>query len=168
MRARLHAGWPLGGKRVLRIRLRRTGKRKQASYRVVIADQRAPRDGDFIEVVGHYNPRTSPSTVEFKEDRVRHWLSVGAQPSKTVHRLLHAQGLTTVEPPQRRTGETGASPGTGRHHNRKDRIIAAREAAALSSAAPTPTDEAATEDKAPVEDTADGSGDDSDKPEATE
>jgi small subunit ribosomal protein S16 len=115
----------------------------------VIADQRAPRDGDFIEIVGHYNPRTSPSTIEFKEDRVRHWLSVGAQPSETVHRLLHAQGLTTVEPPKRPTGDSDANPGTGRHHNRKDRIIAARETAAAAEA------EAAAAPPAAAEETAD-------------
>jgi small subunit ribosomal protein S16 len=115
----------------------------------VIADQRAPRDGDFIEIVGHYNPRTSPSTIEFKEDRVRHWLSVGAQPSETVHRLLHAQGLTTVEPPKRPTGDPDANPGTGRHHNRKDRLLAAREAAAAAEA------EAAAAPPATAEETAD-------------
>lgn len=72
---------------MLRIRLRRTGKKKQPHYRVVVADQRAPRDGDFVEVLGHYNPRTEPSTLVLDEDRVKHWLSVGAQPSETVHRM---------------------------------------------------------------------------------
>jgi len=86
---------------MLRIRLRRTGKTKQPTYRVVIADARAKRDGDFVEIVGHYNPRTKPSTLELKEDRVRHWLAQGALPSETVHRLLFKQGLTTVEPPKR-------------------------------------------------------------------
>jgi small subunit ribosomal protein S16 len=86
---------------MLRMRLRRTGKTKQPSYRVVIADARAKRDGDFVEVVGHYNPRQKPDVVAFKEERVRHWLERGAQPSETVHRLLFARGLTTVEPPQR-------------------------------------------------------------------
>lgn len=89
--------------RLLRIRLRRTGKKKQASYRVVVADQRDPRDGDFVEIVGHYNPRTDPSTIVLKEDRIRHWLSKGAQPSETVHRILHKQGIYDVEPPKRVT-----------------------------------------------------------------
>jgi small subunit ribosomal protein S16 len=89
--------------RLLRIRLRRTGKKKQPSYRVVVADQRAPRDGDFVEIVGHYNPRTEPTTLELDEDRVRHWLGQGAQPSETVHRLLHKQGIYEVEPPKRVT-----------------------------------------------------------------
>lgn len=70
------------------IRLRRTGKKKQPSYRVVIADSRSPRDGKFIEIVGFYNPVRQPQELEIKADRVRHWMSVGAQPSDTVVRLL--------------------------------------------------------------------------------
>jgi small subunit ribosomal protein S16 len=105
---------------VLRIRLRRTGKRRQPSYRVVIADQRAPRDGDFIEVVGHYNPRTSPTTLELDEDRVRHWLENGAQPSETVHRLLHARGLTTVDRARgRRSGRVCACRGRRARRGRR-------------------------------------------------
>jgi small subunit ribosomal protein S16 len=88
---------------LLRIRLRRTGKKKQASYRVVVADANAPRDGAFVEILGHYNPRTEPNTVVLDEERVKHWLGVGAQPSETVHRIFFQQGLTTVEPPQRQT-----------------------------------------------------------------
>jgi small subunit ribosomal protein S16 len=70
------------------IRLRRTGKTKQPSYRLVVADSRAPRDGKFIEVVGHYLPIRKPKVLEVKQDRVRYWLGVGAQPSDTVVRLL--------------------------------------------------------------------------------
>lgn len=86
---------------MLRIRLRRTGKKKQPSYRVVVADQRAPRDGAFVEIIGHYNPRTTPRTLVLKEERVRYWLGKGAQPSETVHRLLHGEGLIDIAPPQR-------------------------------------------------------------------
>ncbi len=88
---------------MLRIRLRRTGKKKQPSYRVVVADRRAPRDGAFVEVVGHYNPRTEPKTLVLKEERVKYWLARGAQPSETVHRLLAKEGLIDVEPPKRLT-----------------------------------------------------------------
>ncbi len=95
-------------KKLLRIRLRRNGKKKHPYYRVVIADQRAPRDGDFIEVVGHYNPRTQPSTVVLNEERVKHWIEIGAQPSETVHRVLHKAGLITAPPPQRPTKPTKA------------------------------------------------------------
>ena len=89
--------------KLLRIRLRRNGKKKHPYYRVVVADQRAPRDGDFIEVVGHYNPRTQPSTVVLNEERVKHWIELGAQPSETVHRVLHKAGLMTTPPPERPT-----------------------------------------------------------------
>jgi small subunit ribosomal protein S16 len=77
----------------VRIRLRRTGKKKQASYRVVVADQRSPRDGRFVENIGHYNPRTDPATFEIDEERARYWLSKGAQPSDAVARLLEKKGI---------------------------------------------------------------------------
>ena len=88
---------------MLRIRLRRTGQKHQPSYRVVIADQNARRDGDFVEIVGHYNPRTEPTTVVLNEERIRYWIGVGAQPTDTVHRILHKEGLTTVAPPKQAT-----------------------------------------------------------------
>jgi small subunit ribosomal protein S16 len=77
---------------MVKIRLRRTGSKKKPSYRVVVADSRAPRDGRFIEIVGHYNPRTDPVTVEVQEDRILHWLSVGAQPTDKVNTLLKNLG----------------------------------------------------------------------------
>jgi len=69
------------------------GTTKRPAYRVVVADSRAPRDGRFIEVLGHYNPQTDPSTIELKEDRILSWLEQGAQPSDTVKRLLKAKGI---------------------------------------------------------------------------
>ncbi len=72
---------------MVRIRLRRTGAKKQASYRIVVADQRSPRDGKFIEILGWYNPRTEPS-FKIDAERARYWLSQGAQPSEAVARLL--------------------------------------------------------------------------------
>jgi small subunit ribosomal protein S16 len=77
---------------MVKIRLRRMGKKKQPSYRVVVTDSRAPRDGRFIEVIGFYNPRTDPLTVQIKEDRALYWLSQGAQPSDAVARLLRSKG----------------------------------------------------------------------------
>lgn len=88
---------------MLKIRLRRTGQKHQPSYRVVVADKDSPRDGRFVEILGHYNPRTEPVTFEVKADRVQHWVSVGAQPTETVHRLLHQRGLIESEPPKRDT-----------------------------------------------------------------
>lgn len=77
---------------MLRIRLRRVGGKKQPSYRMVVAESTAPRDGKFVEIVGFYNPRTEPETITVKEDRVLYWLSVGAQPSDSLTRLLKKAG----------------------------------------------------------------------------
>jgi len=77
----------------VKIRLRRTGGKKQPSYRVVVADSRSPRDGRFIETIGNYNPRTDPPTYSIDEERARHWLSQGAQPTDAVARLLEKLGI---------------------------------------------------------------------------
>ncbi|MGZ4270086.1 MAG: 30S ribosomal protein S16 [Solirubrobacteraceae bacterium] len=77
----------------VRLRLTRVGGRKDPIWRVVVADQRSPRDGRFIETVGQYNPQTEPSTIKLDEDRVREWLSKGAQPTATVRKLLKTQGI---------------------------------------------------------------------------
>lgn len=78
---------------MVRIRLRRVGAKKKPTYRVVVADQRSPRDGRFIESIGHYDPRTDPPTVVIHEARALHWLSVGAQPSGPVERFFTKLGL---------------------------------------------------------------------------
>ena len=77
---------------MVRLRLRRVGAKKQPSYRVVAIDKESPRDGRALDVVGFYNPRTEPATIELDEARVYHWLSVGAQPSEAVERLLKKMG----------------------------------------------------------------------------
>jgi small subunit ribosomal protein S16 len=73
---------------MVKIRLRRTGKTKQPSYRLVVADSRSPRDGKFIEIIGHYNPIRQPKELEVEAERARYWIGVGAQPSGTVASLL--------------------------------------------------------------------------------
>ncbi|HSW38616.1 MAG TPA: 30S ribosomal protein S16 [Acidobacteriota bacterium] len=73
---------------MLRIRLTRMGAKKKPFYRVVVMEKSQTRDGSFMEVLGHYNPKTNPPNVELKMDRVRHWLACGAQPSETVNSLL--------------------------------------------------------------------------------
>jgi small subunit ribosomal protein S16 len=78
---------------MVKIRLRRVGAKKQPHYRVVVADSHAPRDGRFIETIGHYNPRTEPPTVEIDTERVLHWLGVGAQPTEAVRRMLDKLGI---------------------------------------------------------------------------
>jgi small subunit ribosomal protein S16 len=70
------------------------GARKDPVWRIVVADQRSPRDGRIIETVGQYNPQTEPSTIVVKEDRVREWLDKGAQPTNTVRKLLRTQGIS--------------------------------------------------------------------------
>lgn len=74
------------------IRLRREGTSKRPRYRVVVADSRAPRDGRFIEVIGHYNPITQPPTVKIDQERAKTWISKGAQPSNTVKKLIAVAG----------------------------------------------------------------------------
>ena len=76
------------------MRLTRVGGKKDPVWRVVVADSRSPRDGRFIETVGRYNAQTDPSTVVLDEERVRHWLHRGAQPSNTVKKLLKIQGIS--------------------------------------------------------------------------
>ena len=77
----------------VKIRLRRTGAKKQPSYRIVVADSRFPRDGRFIEEIGFYNPRTEPSTVKVNEEKAKQWLANGAQPTDTVRALLKKNGI---------------------------------------------------------------------------
>ncbi len=88
---------------MVKIRLRRMGAKKQPTYRFVVTDARSPRDGRFIEIVGHYNPRSDPKTVVLEEDKIKGWLSKGAQPSDPVRRLLAERGLLERGPiPQTR------------------------------------------------------------------
>ena len=79
---------------MVRIRLRRQGAKKQPTYRVVVADQRAPRDGRIVENIGFFNPRTEPETISIDAERARYWLGVGALPSPAVARLLKSAGVT--------------------------------------------------------------------------
>ena len=75
------------------LRLTRVGGRKDPIWRIVVADQRSPRDGRVIETIGHYNAQTEPSTIRVDEERARHWLARGAQPSDQVRKLLRIQGI---------------------------------------------------------------------------
>jgi small subunit ribosomal protein S16 len=73
---------------MLAIRLRRTGSKKRSFYRVVVTDSRAARDSSFVEVLGHYNPRTKPETLSINRDRLAHWIKAGARPSDTIRTLV--------------------------------------------------------------------------------
>jgi small subunit ribosomal protein S16 len=93
----------------VRVRLTRVGSKKNPIWRVVVSDQRSPRDGRFIETIGHYNPQTEPSTIVIDEERFQHWVSRGAQPTNTVKQLVkaHAKGIAGGTS----TGSAGVSRG---------------------------------------------------------
>ena len=115
---------------MLRIRLRRVGKKGNPSYRIVVADSRAPRDGAYVEWIGNYDPMADPPAVTIKEDRAQAWLSQGAQPSDAVARILDWKGILTRTPIQRTTAKA------------KDPEVAAPAPAPAAEAPPTPEPEA--------------------------
>jgi small subunit ribosomal protein S16 len=78
---------------MVRIRLRRQGLKGQPTYRIIAADKESPRDGRFLEILGFYNPRTEPATINVNEDRVFDWMSKGAQPSDSVSQIFKTVGL---------------------------------------------------------------------------
>lgn len=102
---------------MVRIRLMRVGKRKQPSYRVVVADSRSPRDGRIIEAIGHYQPRQEPSGVTIDTDRAQYWIDRGAQPSSQVRNLLRiasaapvGEGEAPAEAPKKPSRKVKATP----------------------------------------------------------
>ena len=82
---------------MLKIRLRRVGKKKRPAYRVVVAESRAPRDGAFLDILGLHDPLTDPPTISVDEEKTKEWLRKGAQPSDTAAKLLKRQGITAAE-----------------------------------------------------------------------
>jgi len=88
------------------VRLTRVGSRRNPIWRVVVADQRSPRDGRVIETIGRYNAQVEPSEIVLDEERLRHWLGRGAQPTNTVRKLMRARGIDGAGAPQ---GATEAS-----------------------------------------------------------
>ncbi len=81
----------------VRVRLTRVGSKKNPIWRVVVADRRSPRDGRFIETIGHYNPQTQPSTIVIDHERLDHWLALGAEPTNTVKKLMRAKDNSQAE-----------------------------------------------------------------------
>jgi small subunit ribosomal protein S16 len=94
----------------VRVRLTRVGSKKNPIWRVVVADGRSPRDGRFIETIGHYNPQTEPSTILIDDDRMQHWLARGAQPSGTVKQLMKARRKSAAPAETDRSGAGSARP----------------------------------------------------------
>ena len=97
---------------MVRIRLRRTGRKKTPTYRIVVADSTSPRDGRFIEIIGQYNPRQGETALNLKTERANYWLDNGAQPSDTVRSLLRKAGVLKARHEQRlgRKLQAGAVP----------------------------------------------------------
>jgi len=77
----------------VKVRLTRTGSNKQASYRVVVSDSKSPRDGRFIEIIGHYNPRMKPAEIVIDAEKLKAWISKGAQPTDSVRMLMKTAGI---------------------------------------------------------------------------
>jgi small subunit ribosomal protein S16 len=92
---------------MVKIRFRRVGKKKQPAYRIVVADSRSPRDGRFIENIGHYNPRTQPPTLVVKEEKLHAWLKDGAQTTDSVMRVLITAGILKKPENHVETKKTG-------------------------------------------------------------
>ena len=159
---------------MLRIRLRRTGAKKQPKYRVVVADVRAPRDGAFVDSIGYYDPLTEPSTISIDRERALDWMSKGAQPSDTVQRLMRIAGIVEgPEPvyPERKKAAPAAEAAPARAPSAPAPAPAAAPAAAAAAAetepeaeaAAAPEASAATEEPSATEE-ATGTGDDGTEP----
>ena len=141
---------------MLRIRLRRVGKKGNPSYRIVVADSTSPRDGKYLEWIGNYDPMANPPAVSLKEDRAAQWLSQGAQPSDAVKRILDKAGILERTPIFRNTTpssteETPQSSGP---------VVTTVVTATVPAAAEAPADaEDAPTDEAAVESTVDEASD---------
>ena len=118
----------------VRVRLTRVGSKKNPIWRVVVSDQRSPRDGRFIEMIGHYNPQTEPSTIAIDEERFQHWVSRGAQPTNTVKQLVkaHAKGLAGGSS----TGSAGVSQAPAPDDGDRLQPVPETEAEALPESEP--------------------------------
>jgi small subunit ribosomal protein S16 len=124
---------------MVKIRLMRVGKRRQPSYRVVVADSRSPRDGRIIEAIGHYGPRQDPSVVSIDSDRAVYWLQKGAQPSNTVRKLLQISGAWGEF-----TGEAPPKPTAGAKKTTAAGSVKATPAASVEEPADLPEAEGQT------------------------
>jgi small subunit ribosomal protein S16 len=163
---------------MVKIRLMRVGKRKQPSFRVVVADSRSPRDGRIIETIGHYHPREDPSVIEINGERAVHWLQLGAQPSNTVKNLLRITGAWSEfsgeappppygEAPAKKTTPVKATPAASVS---EEAVAAETEEGLEAGATPEGPEsiEEVPEDAVPAEETAEMPSIDEDVAETTE
>lgn len=132
----------------VKIRLTRTGRKKLPSYRVVVADSRMPRDGRFLDIIGHYDPKTEPSVVEIDHDKANKWLGQGAQPTLAAKRLLEISGvLPESERSKQRKANKKAAP---KKTKAKAKKAEAPAETPVEAPAEAPTEEPKVEE-APVE-----------------
>ena len=135
---------------MIRIRLARVGKKGRPSYRIVVADIAAPRDGSYLEWIGNYDPMQSPPAVTLKTERAAHWLSMGAIPSDAVARIMDANGLMERTPTQKT-----AIKKSGEEESSTPAAVAAPPAVAApapeATADETPEEEAAPAEEASAE-----------------
>ncbi|MGH2808769.1 MAG: 30S ribosomal protein S16 [Actinomycetota bacterium] len=139
---------------MVKIRLMRVGKKKQPSFRVVVADSRSPRDGRIIEAIGHYQPRQEPSVVNIDNERALYWLQRGAQPSDSVRHLLRISGawsdFTGEAPPTPKTPSATAATAAKKPADTAAGRKKATPAASVTEADPVATEET-EEGSAPAE-----------------
>ena len=135
---------------MIRIRLARVGKKGRPSYRIVVADIAAPRDGSYLEWIGNYDPMQNPPAVTLKTERAAHWLSMGAIPSDAVARIMDANGLMERTPTQKT-----AIKKSGEEESSTPAAVAAPPAVAApapeATADETPEEEAASAEEASAE-----------------
>jgi small subunit ribosomal protein S16 len=137
---------------MLRIKLSRGGKKKQPIYRILVMERARDPWGTFLENVGTYNPRTNPSTVNLKEDRIKHWISKGAQPTDTVHNLLVEAGVIEGKKINNsKLGKKAKEAIKKEAEEAKEKALAEKEAAEAPAPADKPKEEAPAEDAAPAE-----------------
>jgi small subunit ribosomal protein S16 len=142
----------------VKIRLMRMGKRRQPTYRVVVADSRSPRDGGFIEIIGHYGPRQDPSVINIDGEKALSWLRKGAQPTEQVQKLLTVTGVWGQFESEK-SGPVDTKLARRRLGDPKAQAKKAKQQAAAAEAEPAPAGEAASTDTAEPEAAGAGGGD---------
>lgn len=138
----------------LKIRLARGGAKKRPYYSIVVADSRNPRDGRFIEKIGSYNPllaKTDEKRVQYDEERVKHWIGVGAKPTDRVARFLSVNGLYDWKASNNPNKAKPGQKAQDREQEKQDKIKAAKAAAAEAAAAPAEEPAAETTEEAAAE-----------------
>jgi len=123
----------------LRIRLRRMGRKKAPTYRIVVAENTMPRDGRFVDILGHYNPRTEPMTIVVDDEKARNWMAQGAQPTDTVRSLFKRAGVFGGKPAEAEAAPQATTPAEPAAEEKQEEKQEEKPAAA--EAAPEPTGE---------------------------